>query len=210
MANTAHIPMLPGNYPASAAERHAQQAEIALAIDFLETELEQLAREQHRLLALEAALHQMFQKIRPGLEQSYDLPVTELTAHAIHSFLADACRVIYGDPRAAAVLLPAGGPLTRSALMMALRQARAGLSRVSTPLSARQALLADRLAQARTVAAALYVAENGMGFVLRREVRGMGVEPHPAWFFDFESVLSQFNFQKLNRTEIPAYFSQGF
>lgn len=209
MANPAYIPMRPENYPASVSERRAQQAEIVMAIDFLEEQQEQAARDQNRLKELEGILREMSEIIRPGLERSPDLPVSEITPHQARAFLAAASSMIYGDPHAGAVLLPEG-PITRRALAAALRHTQEGLVRSSMPLAARQKVIADRLEQAHTISAALTVAENGLGYALRREVKGLGVEPHHAWFFDFDSALAQFNFQKLNHTEIHSYFCQGF
>jgi hypothetical protein len=42
--------------------------------------------------------------------------------------------------------------------------------------------------------------------VLRRDVEQMGVKAHPDWFRNFSYNLSDFDFDRLNNTNILPYF----
>ena len=206
MANPAYIRLLPGNAPAPAVKRRAQQAAAAQALDYLENCRAAAARDLDAAKNLESVLRGIYREAQIIMRQEPDPPVDSVFPPEMQSFLKAARDLAAADPYLCSLPGPGESPLSCRALMVNLHTVLDALLRCSARLDARQAVLADRLAQARTVSAALRLAENGLGYVLCRDVKRSGTEPHAGWFIRFDCALALFNFQKLNSIDIENYF----
>lgn len=207
MANPVFYHIQADNYPAPTARRSTQRAEMIKAIDFLVSRQAADACTQQKIIELERILRGIYQEACRLIRVDPALPLREIAPPHMQTFLKAAYDLMRADP-SAEMLIPNSEKqvLSCRAQVVELRLMLDSLVQCSKRLEARGALLTDLLDQARTVSAALALAESGMGFVLYRDVKRSGIEPHPAWFVNSQRALAAFNFQKLNHLNIQQYF----
>jgi hypothetical protein len=196
-----------------AAQRAAQLAQALAAVSFLEESLCRNATNRQRcgdLLGLCRATCEALSGLAP---LGPDLPVSPGILGQINRVTGMAGQLLRGDPYFG-YFVPSfaakHGVPKHGEVLCVLRHLLQALERYEKQTGERQSLLEDRLAQARTVSTALVIAaETGAGYVLCRDVKSRGVDPHPSWFLDFGRSLSRFDFKKLNVTLLESYFRAG-
>ena len=191
-------------------QRLVQADQVRYVIRVLAGLLDAARRDLGDYQVLESVSLGLYEEMDKLCRSGPDVPITEKAMGEVNFVLEDAARLMRADPYISRFVRPfdtlRGVPPHRDTVL-ALRQVRLGLERYISVLDARLDTLGSRQAQAEAIRGALEIAAPlSDGAVLRRDLEGRGWQAHPDWFRDFSYNLSEFDFLKLNATDILAYF----
>ncbi len=183
--------------------RIGQLEQVQAAIQELEKRLETELSNARTHAELTSHLDGFYEEIDKLTKGKAMLEVTHLVVETTNNIIRDAKTIIVDDAYMARVkeFVPAGNNPVYPDVLVTLRTVRQAVSRYGAGRTDRGKLISSRLAEGRTIAAALSCHLDGIEWPSKEEVESKidSGNAWAPWFFENENGEEYFDFERLDR-----------